>query len=51
MIESGASAGHGADKIVGKDGSGGQPEGIFVIRGITLSYTHFTTWDSSLQQK
>jgi len=32
MIERRASAGHGAGKIVGKDDSGDQPEGIFVIR-------------------
>jgi len=35
MIECRASAGHGAGKIVGKDGSGDQPEGIFVIRNLS----------------
>jgi len=35
MIESGASAGHGAGRIVGKDGSGGQIEGIFAIRRLS----------------
>ena len=32
MIERRASASHGANKIVGKDGSGNQSEWIFVIR-------------------
>ncbi|MGB2688534.1 MAG: hypothetical protein WBC36_06080 [Desulfobacterales bacterium] len=35
MIESGASANHGGGKIVSKDGSGSQSEGIFVVRGLS----------------
>ena len=35
MIEDRAPAGHGAGKIEGKDGSGGQPEGTFVIRALS----------------
>ena len=35
MIECRASAGHGAGKIAGKEGSGGEPEKIFVIRNLS----------------
>jgi len=35
MIERRASAGHGVGKMVGKDGSGNQPEWIFVIGNLS----------------